>query len=88
MKAVSSTSGAPCSSGAMAATAATAADAGLVLCHVSSAFFNIVFRLALSNLSACRGISLASIYTFRISDFKNFADKITSGSMPIFSFYF
>ena len=44
--------------------------------------------MSIPKISACRGISLASIYTFRISDFKNFADKITSGSMPIFSFYF
>ena len=53
-------------------------------CHCKNTFL----EMDIPKISACSGISLAFKGTFRISDFKNFADKITSGSMPIFSFYF
>ena len=53
-------------------------------CHCK----NTHIDMSIPKIPACRGISLASKCTFRISDFKNFVDKITSGSMPIFSIYF
>ena len=53
-------------------------------CHCK----NMHADMSIPKISACRGISLASICTFRISDLKNVVDKITSGSMPVFSFYF
>ena len=41
--------------------------------------------MGIPKIPACRGTSLASICTFRISDFKNFVDKTTSCSKPPFS---
>ena len=41
--------------------------------------------MGIPKIPACRGTSLASICTFRISDFKNFVDKTTSCSKPLFS---
>ena len=49
---------------------------------------NMHADMSIPKIPAYRGISLASNDTFRIYDFKNFVDKSTSGSMPIFSFYF
>ena len=49
---------------------------------------NTHIDMGIPKIPACRGISLASNCTFRIYEFKNVVDKITSGSMPLFSFYF
>merc|ERR1712115_396664 len=67
-------------------------------CHTAtSSTILVIFKLSLqghayrygrSKISTCRGTSLASKCTFRISDFKHFVDKTTSGSKRLFSFYF
>ena len=49
---------------------------------------NMHAGMSIPKIPACRGISLASNCTFWIYEFKNVVDKITSGSMPLFSFYF
>ena len=53
-------------------------------CHCK----NTQADMPIPKMHACRGISLASNCTFRIYEVKNVVDKITSGSMPLLSFYF
>ena len=50
-------------------------------CHCK----NTHIVMDIPNIPACRGISLASDCNFRISNFQNFVDKMSSGNKSLFS---
>ena len=50
-------------------------------CHCK----NTHIDMDIPKILPCRGISLPSCCIFRISEFKHFVDKTTSGSKPLFS---